>query len=102
VAVVAPTAPQRAETPVGADGATEAACVVAVIGSEGGLEPPAVVLTTVIWYVVWGWSGPTSPLAAEPLTVVTTGAEPSEGDAVSVEEIIVAVLATDGVQDTWN
>ena len=59
-------------TLVGAEGATDAGCVVTVIGLEAGLDPPASVFTTVIWYVVTGWSGPTRPLGAEPLTLATS------------------------------
>src|SRR5262252_289862 len=41
-----PGASQRAVTPVGAEGATDAGCVVARMGADGGLDPPALVLTT--------------------------------------------------------
>jgi len=39
---------QFAETPVGADGGIVAGTVVTLIGIEAGLDPPMVVLTTVI------------------------------------------------------
>jgi hypothetical protein len=40
---------QLAVTPVGAAGATVAGDVVTLTGTEGGLDPPMVVFTTVIW-----------------------------------------------------
>ena len=103
VAVVAPTAVQRAVTPGGADGTTEAAAVVTLIGVEAGLEPPIVVFTTVIWYVVWGCSGPISPLVAGPLTfVVRIGAVELTGVAVKAEDIIASGLTPFGIHETWN
>jgi hypothetical protein len=48
VAPVGSSDAHPAVTPVGADGAIEAAAVVASIGIDAGLDPPMEVLTTVI------------------------------------------------------
>jgi hypothetical protein len=48
VAVVAPWDIHLAVTPVGAEGATEAATVIKLIGSDAGPGPPIVEVTTVI------------------------------------------------------
>ena len=54
VAVVAPCADQKAVTPVGTDGAIEAATVVTVTGFDAAPGPPDVMFVTVIWYFVLG------------------------------------------------
>ena len=104
VAVVAPCAAQCAVTPPGADGAIDAGTVVTSTGFDDRLDPPMVVLTTLIWYMVFGRSGPTSPFATDPLTVaVTSGAAMSNGLAVRVEDVIAAGLAVLlDVQEIWN
>ena|SRR5215469_14631752 len=94
---------QRAVTPVGADGTTDAADVVTEIGLEATLDPSMVVLTTVTPYVVWGWSAPMSPVVADPTTVVVRiDAVDEIGVAVRVDEVIAIGLTPFGVQDTWN
>ena len=65
--------------------------------------PSLPVLTTVTWYVVSGCNGPTSPVAADPVTlVVSTDAAELTGVAVSAEETNASGLAPFGVQETWN
>ena len=103
-AVVAPWPAQCAVTPPGADGAIDAGTVVRVAGFDDGLDPPIVVFTTVIWYVVFGCNGPINPFTADQVTVVVIiPAAMSTGLAVRVEEIIAARFAVLlGVQETWN
>jgi hypothetical protein len=87
----------------GADGGIELTWDVTVIGLLVPLEPAASLLITVIWYVVSGWSGPMSPLLADPLTVpVRTGAVEATGVAVMVEELTRTEVDDAGVQPTWN
>jgi len=103
VAVAAPCPAHRAVTPVGAEGKIDAAVVVMAIGVDAMLDPPMVVFTTVISYVVWGWSDPMRPFVADPTTLaVRIGAEEETGVAVKVDDVIAIGLASFGVQDTWN
>ena len=92
---------QVAVTPVGADGATVAGDVVTLMGAEAGPDPLMLVTTTVIWYVVCGWSGEMIVFVAELATlVVRTEAVELTGVAVTVAATTAAGLIPVGIHET--
>lgn len=92
---------QLARTLVGAQGATEAATVVTRIKVDAGLDPPIVVFTAVISYMVWGCSDAMTPFVAAPATVVVSiEAVELTGIAISVDDVTAVGSTRCGVQET--
>src|SRR4051812_43062510 len=95
VGMAVPPAFHAAATPVGADGAMDAAWVVNDRAVDGGLGPLMSWLMTVTEYVVAGWTPSTVTEVARPAAVAVKVVPPPWGVAVTVVDVMAVLLVWD-------